>query len=513
MESAVISTRRWFFPSTAALLCLSVSCTGGLSTETGETSPVDATSQLTDSGAIDSGHSPEGTVGRDGGSTAGDGGRSNSGVMPDAAATPDAGVVVVNPNALFVSTDGDDSNDGQTESEPRRTIQSALDDAMPGQTVYVKAGDYGPVRITFPRDGNPEAPITLEGYRDEPGDRPTIADFDQDSQVDASQMPLLHGNNRASGTAISMQNREHVRLINIQTTEYEQGVNLDYSDFVVVENSIFTEQGARGDDYSGAGIWLPRATNAIVRNSVVLGAGGQGVTIGGTGNLLDGVRVYEPNESDANGMDYYMVILGDGNTIRNCLIWRLPGDLISHFGHGYSLKGDTTNHFLENNVAIGFKGASFEVRHRGAQNNHFRGNEARDGNIGFQFREGASNNLVEDHRTVNMTHGVVFTHTGEDGDIFDSGHDNVVRNSEFIDSEYAIRLTPWGDGGGWARRNTLENILIDGADSLIGVDAFGENNVVRNSTIKNVRSLADGDFSRAGFAFENITEEGNGFDL
>ena len=511
MRNTAVAVRGWRLFSSGAILSLYVGCTGQVAVD-GVGASGDAASRLTDAAGADSGLLLGGGSFADGGLLVDGGNQSDAGSALDARVTPDAGVVVVNPNALFVSTDGSDSNDGRTEAAAMRTIQNALDVAMPGETVYVKAGDYGAARISFPRSGSEGAPITVEGFQKAPGDRPMIANFDQDSPVDPSQMPLLRGNSRGSGTAVSMSNREHVRLYSIQTTEYVQGVNLDYSDSVVIENSIFTEHGARGDAYSGAGIWLPRATGATVRNSVVVGAGGQGVTIGGSGNLLDGVRVYEPTNSDSNGMDYYMVITGDGNTIRNCLIWRGSG--VSHLGHGYSLKGTSTNHVLEDNLAVGIQGGAFEVRHRGVQNNVFRGNEARDGNVGFQFREGASNNVVENHRTVNMHEGVSFTDTHEDGNIQDSGHDNIVRDSEFAGSTYAIRLTPWGGGAdSWARRNTFENIVIDGADYLIRVDAFGENNVVRNSTIKNVQNLADGSFSQAGFAFENITEEGNGFGL
>lgn len=69
-----------------------------------------------------------------------------------------------NPNTVFVSPDGSVANDG-TEAAPYRSIQRALTEAEPGDTVYVKPGEYAE-RIEPPRGGEPDAPITITGPPD-----------------------------------------------------------------------------------------------------------------------------------------------------------------------------------------------------------------------------------------------------------------------------------------------------------------------------------------------------------
>ena len=74
----------------------------------------------------------------------------------------------------FVSTDGSDDNPG-TEAAPFRTIQHAADEAQPGDTVRVAAGMYQEA-VTFPRSGEPEAPIAFEGERGPDGEWLTVLD-------------------------------------------------------------------------------------------------------------------------------------------------------------------------------------------------------------------------------------------------------------------------------------------------------------------------------------------------
>lgn len=73
-------------------------------------------------------------------------------------------VTVEYPSELHVATDGDDGNPG-TEQAPLGTIQAAVDQAGPGDTVRVHPGEHtGPVYTR--RSGSPDAPITITGPRD-----------------------------------------------------------------------------------------------------------------------------------------------------------------------------------------------------------------------------------------------------------------------------------------------------------------------------------------------------------
>ncbi|WP_121820225.1 DUF1565 domain-containing protein [Halostella salina] len=65
---------------------------------------------------------------------------------------------------LHVSLDGDDANPG-TEAKPLASIQTALDRAGPGETVYVHPGEYYEY-VRIQDGGEPDAPLTLTGPPD-----------------------------------------------------------------------------------------------------------------------------------------------------------------------------------------------------------------------------------------------------------------------------------------------------------------------------------------------------------
>lgn len=65
---------------------------------------------------------------------------------------------------IYVAPDGDDGNPG-TENEPINTIMTALDMVEPGQTIYLKPGEYRG-RVATIHSGEPENPITITGPKD-----------------------------------------------------------------------------------------------------------------------------------------------------------------------------------------------------------------------------------------------------------------------------------------------------------------------------------------------------------
>jgi hypothetical protein len=75
---------------------------------------------------------------------------------------PVAGAKRAAPTVLYVSATGSDTNSGTTLAAPLRTIQKAVDRAMPGDTVLVRGGTYRET-VTTSRSGAPKARITRSG--------------------------------------------------------------------------------------------------------------------------------------------------------------------------------------------------------------------------------------------------------------------------------------------------------------------------------------------------------------
>ena len=64
---------------------------------------------------------------------------------------------------LYVSTSGSDEADGRSDQTPFRTLQRAVDEAGPGDVVWVRGGVYGS-DVEIRRSGEPGRPIVIESY-------------------------------------------------------------------------------------------------------------------------------------------------------------------------------------------------------------------------------------------------------------------------------------------------------------------------------------------------------------
>jgi Right handed beta helix region len=409
------------------------------------------------------------------------------------AGSGEAGPEQVAPNALYVSVDGSDSSDGQSEKSAWRTISHALLGAAAGNTIYVKAGAYTE-SVTFNKSGTSDKPIALVGYSRNPGDNPHWpTPFNVQSSLYAQRMPLIQGPNRAVNVGVELSGRAFVKIRNLQITGFSVGVLAYGSDNVLVDNVVVAEVGDRDASYSGVGIKLgSSATKSTVKDCVVLNAAAEGITVEGNDNVVDRSSVYANDDSTANSAtDYYIIVAGNGNTVKNSSVERIGK--LKHLGHGIGLKTDAERNTIIGNKAKGIAGSAFYARYRGVKHNTFTDNLASDSEgFGFTIRDGASENIIDNLKTINVWEGVSFFDTSEDEGKQFSGRANIIRNSSFVGTTHAvISFLNYIYNDTLAETNTFDHISVDGAPYLFSVGTLNSGNVMRNSSIKNVKNLVE----------------------
>ncbi len=399
-------------------------------------------------------------------------------------------LTTINATTYYVTTEGNDSNDGLTESTAWKTIKYATSQATAaGDIVYIKAGIYNEysIKVSSGSSGNP---ITLEGYKDAPGDIINIDwwDFHTNRGLDPTKMPLLDGGDRSKKVAISLIDNNNIKIKNLQITNYENGIYGYNVTNCHLENIIllsFGKPSSNGQLHSGTGIHFSNGTNNLFRKCLIANVAAEAMAIENNDNsLIEECKVYcdegYTGKPDVNlATDYYMNFSGDNNIIKECYIERVGN--LDHGGAGIGIKAFGENNLFENCTAKGLGNAGFYVRHSGVTNNEFRNCTALNG-TGFVVRDGAHHNTFNYCRTDSCI-GVFFTWSGED--IVSSGNDNNFYNCIFENSSYMISF-----GGSKkdakANDNSFVNCVFDGSDYLFRTGRNNEGNKMINCAISNV---------------------------
>lgn len=197
-------------------------------------------------------------------------------------------------------------------------------------------------------------------------------------------------------------------------TQYHQGGVLSGS-FSTLDNIIARDFGALTEDYDGNGYWLRGSDNSL-RNSILVDAGGQGITLVGERHLVEFCKVYGTPNADANGTNFFVLMSGTtapvrDNVVRNTYIERDLGAEVE--GNGFSVKGWGTGNLFENNCAVAMRGGAFNAQHSRVTNNTYRNNTIIGGD-GVSVRAGANNNVFEGFTIRGSRYAVTFNDAGED---------------------------------------------------------------------------------------------------
>lgn len=420
----------------------------------------------------------------------------------------------------YVSTTGSDTNNGLSETTAWQTIgfsASSLSPVSAGDTVYIKAGDYGLDDVFIEKNYSPsDARISFIGYQNIPDDINSL-NFNYGDNVDASIMPLINPNDRTIGDGVNLSNVYSISIKNIQIANSLTAIGV-WNSVPINSNHRFENIFLKniGWEYSTA-LGLKEANGNSMKNCLIVNATGAGMDIWGNNNLIDSCQVYS-NESQITpdlsytSMDYYIVLKGDSNTISNCYAERV-GEL-EDVGHGLEIKESGEHNLFVNCTVKNMIAGCFSVRWQAVQNNEFRNCKAIGGIStdvsAFMIREGASSNVFNNCISDGCNAGVRFILAGEDANY--CGEYNTFNNCIIKNADWVIDLNPYYYNSANADNNLLVNCTIDHANYLYNCERPNNGNQFINCAISNIPDFLIGS-DTANFTYQYCNFYNNGFSM
>lgn len=427
----------------------------------------------------------------------------------------------------YVGLSGDDKNDGKTQEAAWRTIRHAVEQAQAGDTVYIKAGNYGAELMKVGHSGTEDKPIIFEGYREKPGDRP-FPNYKPGDQPDPSLMPILTG--EETGTGIHLDHKKNIQFRNIAITRYGYGLFAMDCERIVLDQ-VFSTDCYKRDGYSyGVGFYLIQSPHSIIRDCVVADASGDNiVALRSHFLLIENCRTYGTVEDKIQRPDYYIVIGDSSNcVIRNCLAHNLYPE--NGGGHGIGIKDQASKgrgypwpHSTNNrivNCIIRNAGESLYAAHEAHHNEFIDCTIESDWRTcswtwmqGINLRDGAHHNVFRNCRVEGSRYAVVLHDTVE-GPMLGDGtprpqttRNNSFINCTFIDAQFGFEI--------WSTENNLfKNCIFSGVDAFMFqfTGTHTRQNVMANCILTGVKGFADPRIGGEGeFDFISSTFWKNGF--
>lgn len=273
---------------------------------------------------------------------------------PPAPPLPPAPAPAPSGPAVYVSPSGSDAGNGSL-GAPWRTVAQALSAVVPGQTIYLRAGDY-PEWVTASRSGTATAPITIASY---PGERATVTGR---FKIAASWMTIsnLHfvggtaGN--PNGVLIYVSGADHVSILDNELEHANMSAMYlgdvgNGSDYVTIAGNYIHDNGTHYNldhgIYLGTGTGgtivnnviarnfargiqcYPDCDNTLIANNTVVGNGRAGIQVGNEGVSTSDNDTIVNNVVTGNGntgiRSYWGGAQGAGIVARNNLVWGNTG--------------------------------------------------------------------------------------------------------------------------------------------------------------------------------------------
>ncbi len=408
---------------------------------------------------------------------------------------------------VAVGASGDGTSEGNAAS-----LTFMANNAAPGQTWWIKAGNYGNTSISLTKNGTATNPIKYVGYKSSIGD---ITKNYLDSYTDiknnfsSTEMPTLTGN--GSGTAITL-GGDFTIIRNMQTTTYKWTMGAASSPSNVLIERFNHKNNTGSTSHTGINLLNSGMERIRIKEAVSLDMKMAGFVIQSSGG---GYHLYENVKSYSSGMDqdYYITLNGSNSIIRNCEIYA-PSELSSNHGIGVKASGglqDNNYNLIEKCKAVGIA-ESFYFRNNRTYHNVIKdcyaegiSGGARSG--GVYFWGGSRYNIVERVTLKDMNKRCIGLQDNQETPYHDEvGAYNIVRNCVFDGSPYLI----WGASDASVSlfnnnkfyNNTFSNIKILYQKSTGTWDGVKVENLEwKNNIFYNVKSL--GNAGTSGMSFEN----------
>lgn len=203
---------------------------------------------------------------------------------------------------IYVAPTGSDTAAG-TLAAPIKSIQSAVDKAKAGDTIYLRGGTYALAKnIQIKKSGTASAPITLSAYQAEvpiiDGEALTGTPAPVGGSIDRADRGVLHIANANFWKFVGLE------LINGPYGVYAEGVNNNVFERLVTRENYETGFQLQGASANNQILYLDSWGNRDPRKNGE-SADGIGIKEGsGDGNIIKGARLW--NNVD-DGLDLWYV--------------------------------------------------------------------------------------------------------------------------------------------------------------------------------------------------------------
>ena len=340
------------------------------------------------------------------------------------------------PKVYYVSTKGNDSNNGLTIGTAFRHISYAVSQSDVGDTIYVLDGRYEDEHISFQRGGIGVAPIRLLAY---------------------SGKPILDGID-LTGSAITIKDKEYIEISGFRIVNYSRGIYCRYTTAknLYIHDFEMENIDNYAIDFDGTSLQKTRITNFVINNAP----------------LNSGITITHFDYTSADTSDIEIGNFTITNSSGECINWRNTRRVHIHHGTFKNCGSDAIH--LQLNV----HGSVVNDVH--IENTGWHGIAIHDHTVGYHP---CYNNRIRSSYVYGAQHNDIDLHSGTFNTVVENCHlDGPPATGQGI---YFHNL-----GAGLIAR---DNIIHDTGDGIDGGPLSGEfltDIIIENNTIYNCTGIS-----------------------